>query len=1244
MDQANKPRAACYIMPAHEQAALTARREASGVDPAQPSIGLALSGGGVRSATFCIGLLRALAKNGVLHRFDYLSTVSGGGYAGAAFGRLFSKKAKAPAVEKGVADDSSLLLWWLRSNGRYLVPAGARDLLQAWAGQLRGFVATQFEITTMIALLSCVIVLPHLLGYHWEANSAPLLSGTLWWLAMPLAGWMAIFMAFAYWWSRDREDFSVGGDIVICTCTSAMAGYLLSPLCSSAVAGHGKLTMAVIGGILLAVPLSRVWLLLRQLVQSPHPAQDRVRFTIGLSTALKYLLLLWVLGAADLLSWFMADQVAVVFRHGSVLTSAGLAAMLIGVARFALPLLQPRSNKSSLAQLPLALLANLCGLILIALVSLFWLSALQYFVFVAPLSALNTWMHWLALLVPGLARAPAADIWLRWLTVALPSLVYIAITGNNLQLINRSSLHAFYRSRIARTYVSVGNSPDADVTTAPQRFPASPLQPKAPGAANDVKKLTELLDGDDIGLPDYRPHEHGGPIHLINCCINQTIDDRTDTYNADRKGVYLTVSSLGLETGTKSPPLHTGTDDPLAHSTLAEWIAVSGAAAGSGMGSLTRTGISALFFLSGFRLGYWWRNRLNLPQFWWTRLGKSRAALQEMLARFPGLKSPVWYLSDGGHFDNTGVYSLLKRELKLIVLADCGADPSYVFADLENLARKARMDMDTAIDFIDPESLPPEIGASLCARFGTPDSIMPGPGNQHLLLARITYPGSGGTGCLLVVKPRLYCDLPLDVAGYADRNRDFPQQSTAQQFFDESQWESYCQLGEVLGAAIDASLLDVLPMLTEAGVATRANTVSSEDQPTTMTRRQRVGATIGASLSLGALATVALTSWQAWDAHQAQARSNGQTVALQQGSADAVQTDLEAGAAYDPAMHKRISALLQRYNDAHDSEGMTRIMTQLSDTLNSTCGRLDSTHPLRERCLLDYSALRAALTKLSSWEQALQDYRNVMSQQTPVVLLPPTTDIATAAPGSVVPEAVPIDTGATASDEPMPTAAATHATTSTASAAESINSLSPTAAPPVDETALTPSTASLHPSNATPPPPPPPPRPPLPAPVATPGAATGTAVESTTGAVVAAASAVPLSDAAVQACSGATVDQPQHLAIYAQIYAESQRAMATTLLHQFGAFGLATPGIENVTATASHSGRGAPAAWNKPVFLFSTYSEQAPACAHSLARWLATQPGFQTTTPTALPLPIRLRGNPDVIELWLPAASTEPPR
>jgi hypothetical protein len=61
-----------------------------------------------------------------------------------------------------------------------------------------------------------------------------------------------------------------------------------------------------------------------------------------------------------------------------------------------------------------------------------------------------------------------------------------------------------------------------------------------------------------------------------------------------------------------------------------------------------------------------------------------------------------WFLSDGGHFENTGVHALLAEKTEFIVVADCGADPDYRFGDLENLVRKARIDFGAEIVFLKP--------------------------------------------------------------------------------------------------------------------------------------------------------------------------------------------------------------------------------------------------------------------------------------------------------------------------------------------------------------------------------------------------------------------------------------------------------------------------------------------------------------------------------------------------------------
>ena len=90
--------------PPAQSAAATrfATAQAVVADVAAPSshlglAGLALSGGGIRSATFNLGVLQAFCKRGLFEQFDYLSTVSGGGYIGGTVSSLLANKDLRPA-------------------------------------------------------------------------------------------------------------------------------------------------------------------------------------------------------------------------------------------------------------------------------------------------------------------------------------------------------------------------------------------------------------------------------------------------------------------------------------------------------------------------------------------------------------------------------------------------------------------------------------------------------------------------------------------------------------------------------------------------------------------------------------------------------------------------------------------------------------------------------------------------------------------------------------------------------------------------------------------------------------------------------------------------------------------------------------------------------------------------------------------------------------------------------------------
>lgn len=840
------------------------RMEFRDIPAGSPWIGLALSGGGVRSATFCLGILRGLAKNGALKRFDYLSTVSGGGYIGAAWGRLFQgppTAAQAAAVEAGVANDNSLFIWWLRQNGRYLTPAGARDLFKAWTGQFRAFVATHIEIALLALLVGVVVASAHMLYVQLVPPTGGWpIFGSAWFYAIPPLLAAAATLMCAYW----LLGRAVIAGVFVASLTGVGA-YIAYSNAASHPAWSLHLSAQVFAYTCLIPPLGFAIALTATLI-SKDPAGHRVRLNTALAWTLGLVIGVIFLGLLDMASWSIRYWV-LEGNSGSqgvgVLTGAGLSTVLLAVLRAILPALSPRGkDKSTRSSIPWLLVAQVASYVLFTLVILFWTSLVQLAVF---LQSDDGFPHWLQ---HDAARAAC---------IVVPILIYMIITGHSLTFLNQSSLHLFYRSRLARTYVATGND-----TGKNPRFQVKILLPRTTttGGTNPltatqvVRKATEILPNDDVDLLAYQPHMHGGPIHLINCCINQSIDDRTGTFNADRKGVALTISTFGPEIGTGTA---CASRNVLARTSLAEWIAISGAAIGSGMGTYTRSALSALLFVSGLRLGYWQKN-LCKPGAGFVPFVKYSAMLRECLGMFPGLGSRKWYLSDGGHFDNTGVYALLKRKLDLIVLADCGADPDYTFGDVENLVRKARIDYGYDIEFVKPRWLQTK-KHPLAAFVATPTTMSNQPGNEFLLLARIRY-AQDQYGVLLIIKPRVPTDFDLDTTAYAERRPPFPQQSTAQQFFSEEQWESYCHLGTKLGAFLDQTTLAALPALMPDADVTTLKTGALAPRRCKPPKRPTAG-TVGASLGVGAFITALIAVWQAWGAQESEAAKLRKEVAAE---------------------------------------------------------------------------------------------------------------------------------------------------------------------------------------------------------------------------------------------------------------------------------------------------------------------------------------------------------------------------
>jgi hypothetical protein len=246
--------------------------------------------------------------------------------------------------------------------------------------------------------------------------------------------------------------------------------------------------------------------------------------------------------------------------------------------------------------------------------------------------------------------------------------------------------------------------------------------------------------------------------------------------------------------------------------TLATAMAVSGAAlnpnAGPGGLGVTRQPLlSVLMGLLNLRLGYWCPNPnpYRQPTSLLSRFF-ARRSTPNMLS--PGLfesfgrtnlneHEPYVLLTDGGHFENLGLYELVRRRLKLIVLCDATADADFKFVDLANAIEKVRADFG-AIVHLSSE----ELGALVPRKRSSTDSAMTA-AQRGYLIAPITYARredrsygcEADRGILIYLKATFFKQLNADLHGYRRAHADFPDQSTGDQYFDEKQFESYRELG-----------------------------------------------------------------------------------------------------------------------------------------------------------------------------------------------------------------------------------------------------------------------------------------------------------------------------------------------------------------------------------------------------------------------------------------------------------------
>ena len=640
-------------------------------------------------------------------------------------------------------------------------------------------------------------------------------------------------------------------------------------------------------GALLALVLAWLWQELARAGALPRGATEAERLQVGtiirnrLARALGSAVTIFV----ALFLWVLLDTLALLFARRPV----GVAIMSIVVA---LGPLLPLLRRLMMYGLRCISSGKEKGGSLIQIATLLGI----------PLGVLLVWAidvlaHRLLVVAPGQAG---------WV-ILLTALFSVAV-GRAFEFLNLSSLRNTYAARLRRTFQGASN-PD-----------------RIYGQTSNISRDVELAHpDDDMPYSKYHPEQHGGPVHLINVCVNETVDFASERTVRERKGLPMCITPHGVSVGVRyfaewtqpdelpkwqkcrrrrdgldaedrkafearrktalkalqvsSDPdaFHvlrtTGSESAEVESlSLGDWISISGAAYSTGIGRATNLPLALCLGLLNIRLGYWWDSGIlpqerpgRYPPNLWRRIKRypsklltmQSMLLAEWIASFRGPSEWFWNLSDGGHFEVTGVYELLRRRVPFIVLSDAAEDPNYSWGEVALLVQEAREDFCAEIKWIDFkkarkaekkrraaltdqqrqqedtaeaaknkkdriasrwdrvfDALPKDLKALNEDKYkwiqnwiqpdslGTLEEIIDRDSPYHAALASVTYDGKTTDSWILLLKPSLSKELSEDIINYGRDHKDFPQQSTFDQVFDDIQWESYRALGEQIGRRV----------------------------------------------------------------------------------------------------------------------------------------------------------------------------------------------------------------------------------------------------------------------------------------------------------------------------------------------------------------------------------------------------------------------------------------------------------
>ena len=377
----------------------------------------------------------------------------------------------------------------------------------------------------------------------------------------------------------------------------------------------------------------------------------------------------------------------------------------------------------------------------------------------------------------------------------------IAIAGysswrmSNWVKVNKFSLHALYRNRLIRAYLGASH-----LDRKPNPFTgfdeADNIQMRCLRAPSERKLFhvigitLNVVAGQELAWQERKAASFTiSPLHAGSWNLGYR-----RTVSAQEHGTLATSGPPAQPDGPAQPGRsrqpegrppegkYYGGQDGVSLGTA---ITISGAAASPNMGYQSSAIVAFMMTLFNVRLGWWLGNPGPAGQETYQRSSPEHSIVPLVKEAF-GLTdrhSDYVYLSDGGHFENLGLYEMVLRRCRLIVVCDAGQDTDYSHESLGAAIRKIRIDMGIQI----------EMGQIRMTK-GRSE------GNRYCAVGTIRYscvdnvPASMD-GTLIYVKPIITGRESSDVLHYAHANREFPQESTGDQFFGESQFESYRELG-----------------------------------------------------------------------------------------------------------------------------------------------------------------------------------------------------------------------------------------------------------------------------------------------------------------------------------------------------------------------------------------------------------------------------------------------------------------